>query len=41
MVTENSGVSWNEVIPTYDTGEDIGKVLTVTANGPEWVNPSN
>ena len=36
----NNSLRWGSPLPTYDTGEDIGKVLAVTANGPEWVMPS-
>lgn len=30
-------LGWGSPFPAYDTGEDIGKVLMITANGPEWV----
>ena len=42
MVGDCGGINlgWGSPFPTYDTGEDIGKVLMITANGPEWVMPS-
>lgn len=39
-----TGVEWGEAVtnpvPAYDTTTDVGKVLTVTANGLEWVTPA-
>jgi len=42
MVGDSGSINpgWGSPFPTYDTGEDIGKVLMITANGPEWVMPS-
>lgn len=30
----------NQPVPAFDTSTDVGKVLTVTANGLEWVLPT-
>ena len=36
----DSKVIWGSPFPNYDPTYDIGKVLTITENGPEWVMPS-
>jgi len=33
-------LEWGSPLPSYDTTSDVGKVLTITENGPEWVMPS-
>lgn len=33
-------LEWGSPFPSYDTTSDVGKVLTITENGPEWVMPS-
>ena len=36
----DNSVYWGSPFPSYDTTSDVGKVLTITENGPEWVMPS-
>ena len=33
-------LEWGSPFPSYDTTSDVGKVLAITENGPEWVMPS-
>ena len=42
LIVNASGnyVYWGSPFPSYDTTSDVGKVLTITENGPEWVMPS-
>ena len=43
VLTVNSGangVEWADALPAFDPSTDVGKVLTVTAYGLEWVTPS-
>lgn len=36
----DSEVIWRSPFPDYNPTYDVGKVLTITENGPEWVMPS-
>jgi hypothetical protein len=35
-----NATTWADPVPAYDTTTDVGKVLTVTADGLAWVTPS-
>jgi hypothetical protein len=40
MGTSPSAITVTNPVPAYDTTTDVGKVLTVTSNGLEWVTPA-
>ena len=40
VYASDNSVYWGSPFPSYDTTSDVGKVLTITENGPEWVMPS-
>jgi len=40
MITVQDALCVSNPVPAYDTTTDVGKVLTVTANGLAWVTPS-
>ena len=40
QATTPSAITVTNPVPAFDTTTDLGKVLTVTANGLEWVTPT-
>ena len=36
LMINNSSPEWADFLPTYDTTDDAGKVLTVTSSGLRW-----